>query len=433
MARSAIYPPSVQPGKPRLIFPPKGWCTVTFSDLFEVVERPAILDDTKEYQLITAKRSRGGIVPRERLRGRDILTKTQFYVFEGDFLISNRQIIHGGCGIVPPALDGAIVSNEYTVLRPRPILRPDFLSYLPHSIYFQQTCFHASVGVDVEKMVFDVDQWLTFKIHLPSVSEQESIAELLLGVDDAIQATLAVIQQTRKVKQVVLDRLLTKGIGHIRFKQTEIGEIPQAWEVRSLDELGQVQAGRQRSPHFTEGTLRPYLRVANVFDGFIDTSDVLQMNFTEAEYERYRLEPGDILLNEGQSLELVGRNAVYQGVPADCCFQNTLIRFRSGPDIQARFAYTLMQHLFSTGQFMAIATRTTSVAHLGVKRFANLLVPLPPKHEQLKISEIHAQFTKSLNSQMRKYNELVSLKAALLSDLLSGRKRQPINNLAAAE
>ncbi len=70
--------------------------------------------DAETYQLVTAKRSRGGIVARETLRGDQIKTKTQFYVEAGDFLISNRQVSHGACGVVPQSLHGAVVSNEYT-------------------------------------------------------------------------------------------------------------------------------------------------------------------------------------------------------------------------------------------------------------------------------------------------------------------------------
>jgi type I restriction enzyme S subunit len=198
------------------------------------VERPINLVDEVEYQLVTAKRSRGGVVARSRLLGRDVLTKTQFLIERDDFLMSNRQIIHGGCGIVPPALDGAVVSNEYSVLRPNSKLSLEFLGYLSHSIYFQQTCFHASVGVDVGKMIFDCERWQEFKIHVPPLYEQRRIAEILSTVDDAIAATRAVIEQTRKVKRRVLECLLTKGIGHARFKQTEIGEIPEGWEVVEL-------------------------------------------------------------------------------------------------------------------------------------------------------------------------------------------------------
>src|SRR6266702_4096892 len=100
------------------------------------------------------------------------------------------------------------------------------------------------------------------------------------------------------------------------------------WYWSTVREYGTIQLGRQRSPEHESGKhITPYLRVANVFDGYIDYSDVLTMNFTPSERRTYDLRRGDILLNEGQSLELVGRCAVYDG-PDGVCFQNTLIRYR---------------------------------------------------------------------------------------------------------
>jgi type I restriction enzyme S subunit len=98
---ASAYPPSVQPGIPRLGSTPNGWTRFPLGKLIRKVERPANLADSESYQLVTAKRSRGGIVAREVLRGDQIRTKTQFYVQTGDFLISNRQISHGACGVVP--------------------------------------------------------------------------------------------------------------------------------------------------------------------------------------------------------------------------------------------------------------------------------------------------------------------------------------------
>ena len=111
MARKSIYPPSVTPGIPKLGDKPEGWIETAFGEVLQIVERKAQVDDETEYQLVTARRNRGGIVPRARLFGRDILTKTQFFIKAGDFLISKRQIIHGACGVVPPELDGALRST----------------------------------------------------------------------------------------------------------------------------------------------------------------------------------------------------------------------------------------------------------------------------------------------------------------------------------
>ena len=110
MAKKGVMPPSVKPGKPVLTECPPGWKRCTYADLFNAIERPVKLEDEKEYQLVTVKRSRGGVVRREVLKGREIKTKSAFELREGDFLISNRQIVHGACGTVPSELAGSIVS-----------------------------------------------------------------------------------------------------------------------------------------------------------------------------------------------------------------------------------------------------------------------------------------------------------------------------------
>ena len=160
------YPPSVQHGIPRLAPVQKGWKSVAIGKLVTEVLRPVEMDDDATYTLVTAKRSRGGIVKREELKGREIAVKNQFYIQAGDFLISKRQIVHGACGFVPKELDGAIVSNEYLVLNFTDKVIPQFWEFLTHTIYFQQVCFHSSIGVHVEKMLFKVSRWYQWKVNL---------------------------------------------------------------------------------------------------------------------------------------------------------------------------------------------------------------------------------------------------------------------------
>ena len=150
--------------------------------------------------------------------------------------------------------------------------------------------------------------------------------------------------------------------------------------------MGEVKLGRQRSPeHHTGKHMRPYLRVANVFEDRIDTSDVMRMNFTPREFEVYRLKVGDILLNEGQSLELIGRPAMYRNEVPGACFQNTLVRFRAAELVDGRYALIVFRSYLHNGQFQRIAKITTNLAHLGADRFSRLEFPLPPPAEQLEV------------------------------------------------
>lgn len=209
VAKSSAFPKSVQAGIPSLGSCPKGWAREPLAKHLMEKVRPVKLSDEDVYDLVTVKRSRGGVVKRERLSGKDIAVKSQFLLETGDFLISKRQIVHGACGLVPADLAGSIVSNEYAILGAKPTIDLNFLNYLAHSIYFQQTCFHSSIGVHVEKMIFKLDRWLTWKFDLPPIAEQRRIVEILATWDRAIEAVEALIANTRDQKKALLQSLLT--------------------------------------------------------------------------------------------------------------------------------------------------------------------------------------------------------------------------------
>jgi len=243
MARKNLYPPSVTPGIPKYDFKPDNWIETRFGSVLRVVKRKVEMENETEYQLVTAKRSRGGIVPREVLKGKQIKTKTQFYIKPGDFLISRRQIIHGACGVVPDELDGAIVSNEYSTLRPKNGLDIHFLDYFSHTVFFQQTCFQCSVGVDVEKMIFNVNDWLNYRVFLPPLPEQRRIANILGAWDEAISLTGRLIEAKQRRKQGLMQRLLTGSVrlsGFVKsegFRTAFNTEVPLDWLVMEFDEF----------------------------------------------------------------------------------------------------------------------------------------------------------------------------------------------------
>ena len=203
------FPPSVQSGIPALPVTPIGWRRTALGKHLREVRRPIALEQDRTYALVTVKRSRGGVQRRECLRGAEIKTPAQFLVKAGDFLISKRQIVHGACGIVPPEMDGAVVSNEYAVLNSDEEIDMRFLRYLSESTYFQQTCFHSSIGVHVEKMIFRTERWLAWPFNIPPLTEQQRIVKIL---DTAALEILCIERQLKALtseKAALMSQLLT--------------------------------------------------------------------------------------------------------------------------------------------------------------------------------------------------------------------------------
>jgi type I restriction enzyme S subunit len=170
-----------------------------------------------------------------------------------------------------------------------------------------------------------------------------------------------------------------------RSKKSSV-KLPEGWAWSTYEQVGRLQLGRQRAPKYHSGpNMRPYLRVQNVFEDRIDVSDVMEMDFPPSDFEKYQLFPGDLLLNEGQSPELLGRPAIYRGELRGACFTNTLIRFRAAEGVSVEFALHVSRHNMLSGRFVDEGTITTNIAHLSLGRLASVEFPLPPAAEQIRI------------------------------------------------
>ena len=167
----------------------------------------------------------------------------------------------------------------------------------------------------------------------------------------------------------------------------DTARLPRGWALTTVQEAGTVMLGKMRHPRNHSGSnMQPYLRVANVLEAHINVSDVHEMHFSAEEEARYTLRSGDVLLNEGQSPELVGRPALFTNQLPHVCFQNTLLRFRPGPTVDSRFALIVFRYYLHAGVFRRSARWSTNIAHLTKARFAELTFPLPPLKEQTRIA-----------------------------------------------
>ena len=209
------------------------------------------------------------------------------------------------------------------------------------------------------------------------------------------------------------------------YKQTEVGVIPEEWEVCPVRQKGEVVTGKALAVN-APGPQRPYLRTKNVFDGQIDIDDVLTMPMTEEQFAQFRVRNGDVLLNEGQSIELVGRCAMYQDeYPELCAIQNALLRFRARTGVSEKFASYLFRHCQHTGVFARIALQTTSVAHLGGSRFERLRLAWPTEPEQRAIATALSDVDGMLGGLDRLIAKKRDLKQAAMQQLLTGQTRLP--------
>lgn len=204
-----------------------------------------------------------------------------------------------------------------------------------------------------------------FEFALPPIDEQHRLIRLLLSAEAARTAAEEAATHSEKLRKSLLfetfDALQGGGRVPLPFLATEVD---CRWG--KARDAGKILMGRQLSPKYKTGkNTRSYLRVANVFDGFIDTSDVNEMDFNESEFATFKLQSGDVLLNEGQSRELVGRSAIFRDDVPDCCFQNTLIRFRPNAEVMSEFAHYYFQYCQYTYRFVQISKQTTSIALRG--------------------------------------------------------------------
>jgi len=210
------------------------------------------------------------------------------------------------------------------------------------------------------------------------------------------------------------------------YKQTEVGQIPAEWEVLPVRDMGTVITGKALAAN-APGKQRPYLRTKNVFDGRIAVDDVLTMPMTDEQFAQFQVQLGDVLLNEGQSLDLVGRCAMYSGEYVDpCAIQNQLLRFRAKPEVSAAYATHLFRRCQQSGVFARVALQTTSIAHLGGARFERLRLAWPTNRlEQDAIATALSDVDALLTSLDRLIAKKRDFKHAAMQQLLTGQTRLP--------
>ena len=262
---------------------------------------------------------------------------------------------------------------------------------------------------------------------LPPLPEQKKIAEVLSSVDEAIAATKAVIDQTKQVKKGLLQTLLTKGIGHTKFKQTELGEIPESWEILKLSDSGiSVIDGDRgkaypKAADFTDEGYCLFLSAKNITkDGFRWVNNQFIGEERHGLLRKGALSREDIVLTTRGT---VGNIGYYDhSVPYDVVRINSgmVILRNNGNCLSTGFLYLLLNSPIVHQQIDQLAFGSAQ-PQLTVKVIKDFLLPVPPLAEQPDLAALLQNCFETLTANEESLAELENLKSGLMSDLLTGR------------
>lgn len=188
---------------------PTNWRVLSIAEVLEVMERPVVMAADGLYRRVTVKRRHGGVELRDKLAGAKVKVKSQFALEAGDFLISERQIVHGACGIVPESLAGALVSNEYLVLKAREGFDTEYFNYLVQLLRYAKLFLLCSQGVDIEKFLFKPKDWLKKKVPVPPYAEQCHITAIIKATQEKVDALTKKQTHYQILKRGLMQKLLT--------------------------------------------------------------------------------------------------------------------------------------------------------------------------------------------------------------------------------
>ena len=226
------------------------WRTFRLGELLEEVDRYVTFDDEHTYKLASIRRRSEGLFFREALQGKDIKTKVMKTIRSGDFLLSKMQVVHGAWGLVTPEFNGMFVSDSYIALVPREgnALQIEFLNYLSRMRFMRHLAYISSHGVHIEKMTFNLDDFLHEKITIPpTVEEQAKIVDVLSACDREIELLQKQLDALKIQKRGLMQKLLT---GEVRVKtemlKAESGK-RMAGTPSDEDSTPNIQVGRRTS------------------------------------------------------------------------------------------------------------------------------------------------------------------------------------------
>jgi type I restriction enzyme S subunit len=345
------------------------------------------------------------------------------YLLEKGDLLFARTGTTGASTLITDVPERAVFASYLIRLKPKKEIETYYLNqFFKSSIYWKQIT-QKQVGA-IQKGI-NASVLKSIILPYPPLVEQRGIAEVLGTVDEAIQRTDAVIAKAEELKRGLMQRLLTRGIGHTKFKQTELGEIPETWKmVRLEDVILDIKYGTSLKSTIKEKGI-PILRIPNIIHGKITLDEIKRIEISEKEVASFLLNEGDLLVvRTNANPDYIGRCAPFKGIEGKWIYASYLLRLAPLKEkIDTNYLNYFLTGETGRKQICKIARTSAGNYNINIPSLLSLKVALPDYTEQMKISNGFSNLDEKIELEVLKKTKLESLKINLMQVLYSGRVR----------
>lgn len=247
--------------------------------------------------------------------------------------------------------------------------------------------------------------------------EQKKIAEVLTSVDKVIELTEIEIEKLKDLKKGMMQDLLTKGIGHTKFKDSPIGKIPESWEVKSVQDIAKVVDSLHKTPKFADSGYY-MIRVTDIiegnlrFDNSLKVSEDVYQDFSR----NHKPVRGDIVMTRVGSF---GRSSYVATDVAFCIGQNTVV---INPKENSKYLYYFLNSEVVWNQILN-ETNGSSQGSLSLKAIKEIKISIPKKDELDKVVSTLDSVSNQIELKTEKLYKMQDVKKGLMQDLLTGKVR----------
>ncbi len=261
-------------------------------------------------------------------------------------------------------------------------------------------------------------------IPLPPLPEQKKIAHILSTVQRAIEAQERIIQTTTELKKALMHKLFTEGLRNEPQKQTEIGPVPESWEVVELGTLFEKPPQNGIYKHKREyGSGTQILRIDDFSnDGDVVTNAGNLVALARSEIETYGLEPGDIVINRVNSLSHLGKTALIGAIGDEMVFESNMMRFSvDESQVQKEYVFKFLNSPLTKKQIIGTAKRAVAQSSINQGDVKSIIVPKPSIEEQGEIVTALDATEAKIAHSTAKVAVLQALFRTLLHELMTAK------------